>query len=153
MNVAEEIAALNRRYERFIDECDRREESRKWNVEERGQMEMYIANELTCIFLRLSVADGEITETETGFINSVLGMDYSTDELVSIYEEMQESIRDYSAEGIIADLDELKEEFPEMATDYAVIVCDACELLVAADGIIFEDERQEAIKLMQAIGI
>lgn len=153
MDLSKETAALNKKYEDFIDACDRREESKNWNVEERGQMEMYISNELTCILLRLSAADGEIGEKETEFINAVLGTTYSVKEMKAVYDEMQDAIQNYSAEGIIADLASLKEEFPEMAADYAVIVCEACELLVASDGVISEDERQEAIKLMKATGI
>ena len=153
MNTLEKAAELNRRYAEFIDSCDSREESTKWDVEQRGQMEMYIANELTCILLRLSASDGIITDEEAALYNTVMGTEYSTAELKDIYDSLSDAINSYSVEGIVADMNTLKDEFPELAADYAVIVCDACELLVGSDGLVSEDEVQTAKDLMAAIGI
>ena len=151
--ILEKAAAINKRYGEFIEKCDRCEESRQWDVEQYGQMEMYLSNELTCILLRISAADGNISDEEVELFNAICGTSYSLEGLKAVYDEMGDTIRSYSVEGFIKDLAELKEKFTELMVEYAVIVCDSCALLCACDGVVSDEEQQEAKIILTAVGI
>lgn len=51
-------------YEKLLIACDALEQSEVWPVDELGEMEAWLANEMSCLTLSLIAADGQFRPEE-----------------------------------------------------------------------------------------
>lgn len=118
--------------EKLIICCDGLEED-VWDLEEYGEMDSYLINELMSVVLPLVAVDGKVTDGEVEYINRIFGTEYSLPELNIIcmdvvgfsYEEIDERIKETSTL--------LKRISTELEENYREMYVALCELLEASD--------------------
>lgn len=118
--------------EKLIICCDGLEED-VWDIEEYGEMDSYLINELMSVVLPLVAVDGRVTDGEVEYINRIFGTEYSLPELNVIcmdvegisYDEIDERIRETSTL--------LKRISTELEESYRDMYVALCELLEVSD--------------------
>lgn len=116
--------------EKLIICCDGLEED-VWDIEEYGEMDSYLINELMSVVLPLVAVDGRVTEEEVEYVNRIFGTEYSLPELNIIcmdvegisYDEIDERIRETSTL-----LKRISTELEESYRDMYVALCELIEV-------------------------
>ena len=117
--------------EKLIICCDGLEEDNSWNLEEFGEMDSYLVNELMSVVLPLIAVDGKISEREVEYVNRIFGTEYSLPDLRVIcmdvedvdYKEIDERIRETSEL-----LKVINKELEESYRDMYVALCELIEV-------------------------
>ncbi len=135
------------KFEKFLMGCDALEELGAWDKEQHGEMDAFFAADMVSVVLCLTVADGKVTAQEVGYINDIFGFDYTVAEVESIYEGCAEgidSIFDEQAENAYS---HLCRSNARLAQAYKELVCLACDIVIASDGVVSRQETELAERL------
>ena len=156
MNRKDRIEGLKLNYEQFIDGCNALEEEGLWNVEENGEMEAWVADDILCVIIRLVAADGKFTQEEVDFINDAfgdtsLGFDYSIDELKEVRKNCLEKIDTLFEEGIPETVKMLSDLDEDAAIRYRELLLQVCRLVSESDDEIAVGEKKEVMRLMELL--
>lgn len=125
------IESYKIKLEKLIISCDGLEEDDIWDLEEYGEMDSYLINELMSVVLPLIAVDGKVTEEEVEYVNRIFGTEYSLLELNIIcmdvegisYEDIDERIRETSTL-----LKRINTELEESYRDMYVALCELIEV-------------------------
>ena len=156
MSQKDRIEGLKLNYEQFIDGCNALEEEGLWSVEENGEMEAWVANEILSVIIRLVAADGKFTQEEVDFINDAfgdtsLGFDYSIAELKEVHNNCLEKIDTLFEEGIPETMKMLSDLDEDAVTRYRELLLQICRIVSESDNEIAEGEKKEVLRLMELL--
>ena len=137
--------------EKLVICCDGLEEDNNWNLEEFGEMDSYLINELMSVVLPLIAVDGKISEREVEYVNRIFGTEYSLPDLLVIcmdvedvdYKEIDERIRETS-ELLKVINKELEESYRDM---YVAL----CELIEVSDLNLSVEEEDFLVSLKETM--
>lgn len=158
MKTLEEYAqAISLYYEDLVAKCDEAEASGKWDIDEMGDMEIYIENALLCTVIRIIAADGEFNPAEVDFLNkafynSGFGFDYSVNELMTTYRNAKETIDAMFEDGLDDDMELFRGVSDEIAELYKNLLINIAEIIINSDGEIDAREVAEAENLKALLG-
>lgn len=134
-------------YERFLLGCDAVEESGAWDKQALGGMGVFYETDLIGLILRLIVADGTISEKEVEYLNRNFGLDYTVARLAEVYESCREAIGGSLDEQFRNGIARMKEINGKLAGAYTELVGIVCDIVIAGDGVISPEEREEVRRI------
>ena len=134
-------------YERFLLGCESIEEMGAWDKEAFGGMGVFYETDLMGLILRLIVADGKISTKEVEYLNRNFGLDYTVTRLAEVYENCRETINGSFGEQFKNGIARLKEINGKLAATYAELVGIVCDIVIAGDGIVSPEEREEVQRI------
>ena len=138
-------------YEQFLVGCDALEQEGLWPVEELGEMDVYFANDLACIIIRLIAADGKFSDDEVAFLNESLGFNYRIEELQAVYAECGDKIAALFENELDESISKLKSVNPHLADTYKQMIIMLAHIVVESDGVVTESEKTVANQLLEVI--
>lgn len=139
-------------YEKFLIACDAQEESLAWPVEELGELDAWLSNEMSCLMLRLIAADGVFRPEEAARLNEALGFGYTAGEMEALYADCGERIDGFLEEGLPESLRLLARLNPLLEADYREMLRLLARLVIESDEEISPAELAAAEKLLAAAG-
>lgn len=150
-NLQEYMAGFRLNYEKFLVGCDAQETENAWPVDELGEMDVYFANDLACVIIRLIAADGVFADAEVDFLNSALGFDYTVDELKAVYKECGDKITDLFNNELGESVNRLESVNPALAETYKQMMTMIGKIVIESDGIVTEKEKEAAKELISLL--
>ena len=138
-------------YEQFMLSCDAVEEEGKWPKDELGEMNAYFMNDFACVIIRLVAADGKIDEEELAFLNDALGFDYKAEELEELYKNDGDRIDAYFETELDDSLAMIKGINEKLAESFKNLLVMVGKIVVESDGVVTEEEKGAAQKLIEAL--
>lgn len=135
-------------YEKFLNACDAMEEQGRWPVDEQGEMEAWFTNDMFCLIAALSAADGVMHADEALYLNNALDLQYSREELASLYEDLGPQIETFLEKGLPESLAMLEQIDGALAAEYRMILTAIAKFVIESDGIILKSEIDAAEKLL-----
>ena len=135
------------KYEKFLIGCDALEELDQWDKEEYGEMDTFYQNDLVGVILRLIAADGKICDAEVDYLNRNFGFDFSTQELIDVYENCREEIGSSLYGQFGGGVALMRSRNEELADAYQELLGLICDIIIESDGVIAPEEIEEARKL------
>ena len=139
------------KYEGFLTGCDALEEMEQWDLEEYGDMDVYYQTDMVSIVLRLTAADGEISEKEIRYLDDYFGFGYTAEELGAVYENCREEISGSFAEQFRKGFSLLNGVSARLADRYRELISLICDIIVESDGVIAAAEIKEAAALKKLV--
>lgn len=121
-------------YDKFMIGCDSQEELEGWNVAEDGEMDAYYSNVLVTVILKLIAADGVFTAKEVKYFNEVFNLDYSKEELESVYDNCKEVIEVEFKDEIEEAISKLEKVNDKLANAFKSLLGLVGEIIIASDG-------------------
>ena len=121
-------------YDKFMIGCDSQEELKGWNVEEDGEMDAYYSNVLVTVILKLIAADGVFTAKEVKYFNEVFNLDYTKEELESVYENCKEVLEAEFKAEIEEAICKLEKVNDKLADAFKSLLGFVGEIIIASDG-------------------
>ena len=137
------------KYEKFIIGCDALEELDKWNKEKNGEMDVFYQNDLVSVIVRLIAVDGKISDEEAKYLNRNFDFDYTTDELKDIYESCRDEISRSFDEQFENGVSLMRSINGKLADAYKELLGLICDIIIASDDVISEEEKEEVKKLKE----
>lgn len=137
------------KHEAFITGCDSVEQMGLWNLDELGEMDVFYANEMMSLILRLVVADGRVEQGEVDFINDLFGFSYSLKELKEVYENCEDLIASIFDSEIPEGLHLLRSINERLAGAYRELLALLSDIIIAGDGVVSEKETVLAKRLKE----
>ena len=128
-------AGFQIQFEKFLIACDAAEAEGLWDAEANGEMEAWYTQDLTCIILKLAAADGSISAAEAKTVRDLFDFDYTSEELLEVFDTQREYLDRLVAEDVRADADRLAAIRPALADAYRELVALACEIVSESDGL------------------
>lgn len=128
-------------YEQFRIGCDAMEELGLWDKEALGEMEAYFEEELTSLLLGVIAADGSVSQREAAQLNALFGLSYPVERLKRLYANGAEGLKTLLDETPGSGIALLRARNGRLADAYRTLLFLACDILIAADGTVSEDER------------
>ena len=150
-SLQENMAGFRLNYEKFLVGCDALEEEGLWPKEELGEMDVYFANDLACVIIRLIAADGVFADEEIDFLNGALGTSYTVEELESVYNWCGEKINIMFESEIGESVARLNELNPSLAATYKQMLELIAKIVIESDGTVTEEEKAVANQLISVI--
>ena len=145
------IEEFKDKYERFLIGCDAVEEMNLWDKDKYGEMDVFYQNDLVGIILRLITIDGKISDKETEYVNESFDFDYSTEELIEIYDNCRDSIGLSFYEQFKIGLTAMQSINEKLAYAYKQILLLICDIIINSDNIITQEEIQEVERIKDSI--
>ena len=112
-------------------------------------MDVFYQNELVSVILRLIAADGEISDEETDYLNRNFGFEYSTEELIDIYESCEEEVSHSFDEQFENGITLMRSINEKLADAYKELLSLICNIIIESDEVIAPEEIEEAKKLKE----
>ena len=134
-------------YERFLFGCNAIEETGAWDKQALGGMGVFYETDLIGLILRLIVADGTISEKEVEYLNRNFGLDYTVARLAEVHENCRETIGGPFDERFKNGIVRMKGINGKLAAAYAELVGIVCDIVVAGDGVVSPEEREEVQRI------
>ena len=138
------IERYQSRYYAFSDQCDIISDTGKWDEDENGEMLSYFYNEFTSIVIRLSSADGNITEEELGVLRDVFNIEYTKEEFSDLYASLSDEIEALFQDTVSHSYTILSEIDTKLANDYLDLVDDICSIITECDDELSNSEKDLA---------
>lgn len=138
-------------YEKFLIGCDALEEERKWPVDKLGDMDVYFANDLMCVIVRLIAADGHFEPGEVDYLNNALGFEYTVDELQAVYDECGDTLGELFEKELPESIRQIRELNPLLADNYQEMLSLIGKIMIESDGVITPEEKAAAEQLIAAM--
>ena len=135
------------KYEAFVIGCDSIEEMELWDKEKHGEMDVFYANDLTSIIIRLIASDGKITHKETEYLNTSFGFDYTVNELCEVYESNADILDRSFDESFENGISYMRAINGKLADAYKELISLACDIIVESDGVVADAELAEVRRL------
>ena len=150
-NAKEYIDDFKANYEHFMLSCDAVEEEGKWPLDELGEMNAYFMNDFACVIIKLVTADGKIDEEELAFLNDALGFEYKAKELEELYKNDGDRIDAYFETELDDSLAMIKGINEKLAEAYRRLLIMIGKIVTQSDGVVTEEEKAAAQKLIDAL--
>lgn len=135
------------KYEEFRNGCDSLEDLDKWDKSTLGEMDVFYANDLASVVIRLIAADGKITSKEVDYLNRNFDFHYSLAELKEVYNSCKDDIGHAFDESFSNAVALLRELNSELADAYKELLSLICDIIIESDGVITEQETREVKRL------
>ena len=146
-NVEMYIDSFKMKHELFLIGCDSIEEMGLWDKESLGEMDVFYANDLTSIIIRLIATDGKITQKEVDFLNETFDFEYTLDALIDVYNSCKDDIGHAFDENFENGITYMRKINTKLADAYKELLFLICEIIIACDGVIAESEIAEVKRL------
>ena len=101
--------------------------------------------------IRLVTADGKIDEEELAFLNDALGFDYKAEELEELYKNDGDRIDAYFETELDDSLAMIKGINEKLAESFKNLLVMVGKIVVESDGVVTEEEKGAAQKLIEAL--
>ena len=150
-NAKEYIDDFKANYEHFMLSCDAVEEEGKWPLDELGEMNAYFMNDFACVIIKLVTADGKIDEEELAFLNDALGFEYKAKELEELYKNDGDRIDAYFETELDDSLAMIRGINEKLAEAYRRLLIMIGKIVTQSDGVVTEEEKAAAQKLIEAL--
>ena len=150
-NAKEYIDDFKANYEHFMLSCDAVEEEGKWPLDALGEMNAYFMNDFACVIIKLVTADGKIDEEELAFLNDALGFEYKAKELEELYKNDGDRIDAYFETELDDSLAMIKGINEKLAEAYRRLLIMIGKIVTQSDGVVTEEEKAAAQKLIEAL--
>ena len=150
-NYEQYALAFKHHYDELLISCDALEQEGLWPTEELGEMDMYFANDISCVLVKLIAADGKFDELEVSFMNEALGFHYTPGELEEVYEECWERLPDLFTETVPESIRTLYDLNPSLADTYREMLKALCKFVTACDGEVRFSEKVLINELMDVL--
>lgn len=150
-NAKEYIDDFKANYEHFMLSCDAVEEEGKWPLDELGEMNAYFMNDFACVIIKLVTADGKIDEEELAFLNDALGFEYKAKELEELYKNDGDRIDAYFETELDDSLAMIRGINEKLAEAYRRLLIMIGKIVTQSDGVVTEEEKAAAQKLIDAL--
>ena len=153
MNTRAEIALENfsKSYQEFLDECDKLEESGRWNTDELGPAAVYFESDVFGAILQVMSVVGVSERTEAEVLNALFGTQYTPRELSDMYQSAKPTLQAYLNEDSDDALTLLQKIDPNMAESYRNLILEACRIVSLSDGVAEKSERMLIASLREAL--
>lgn len=150
-NAKEYIDDFKANYDQFMMSCDAIEEEGKWPLDELGEMNAYFMNDFACVIIKLVTADGKIDEEELAFLNDALGFEYKAKELEELYKNDGDRIDAYFETELDDSLAMIRGINEKLAEAYRRLLIMIGKIVTQSDGVVTEEEKAAAQKLIDAL--
>ena len=150
-NAKEYIDDFKANYDQFMMSCDAIEEEGKWPLDELGEMNAYFMNDFACVIIKLVAADGKIDEEELAFLNDALGFEYKAEELEELYKNDGDRIDAYFETELDDSLAMIRGINEKLAEAYRRLLIMIGKIVTQSDGVVTEEEKAAAQKLIDAL--
>ena len=138
-------------YDKFLAACDSLEDCGSWPLEDLGEMDAWLANDMSCLIIRLIFADGVIRQEEVDFLNSALGFNYTVEELADVYATCGDKINHFLEEELPEDIVMLDKFDPILAGYFRQMLGILAQLVITSDNEVVQKEKDTAEKLLSMI--
>lgn len=132
--------------DKFLISCDAIEAKGLWDKEEYGEMDVFFQNEIQSVIIHLIAVDGMIHQSEVDYLNKNFRMDYSKEELQSVYDNCPTEIDHFFDDNFKGGLFILQGIDNELAVLYMDLFHTICDIIVESDTQISEAELEELKK-------
>lgn len=140
------------KYEEFRNGCDSLEDLDKWDKQSLGEMDVFYANDLASVVIRLIAVDGKITSREVDYLNRNFDFHYTLDELKEVYNSCQDDIGRAFDESFFNGTSMLRKINNKLADAYKELLALICEIIIESDGVITKEEAEEVKRLKSLCG-
>ena len=153
MNTRAEIALedFSKNYEDFLAECDKLEESGRWNADELGPASVYFESDVFGAVLQVMSVDGVFERPEAEVLNAMFGTQYTPRQLSEIYHSAKPTLQAYLNEDSDDAITMLGKIDPNMAESYRDLLLEACRIVSLSDGVAEKGERMLIASLREAL--
>ncbi len=146
-NIEMYIDSFKVKYEKFQIGCDSIEEIGAWDKNRFGEMDVFYANDLTSVIIRLIASDGKLSYKEVEYLNETFGFNYTLSELIEVYNNCKDQIDRSFDENFENGISYLRKINEKLADAYKELLALICEIIVESDGVIAEAEIAEVKRL------
>ncbi len=126
-------ADFKTRYDAFALGCENADRDGHWNTEENGPIEGYAFSALTGAILSLMVADGNVGERETEYLDRTFGFDYSVDDLLALFRFSARDLRENAVANVKDAAEKIHLADEALAGSFAELLSLACRILSESD--------------------
>ena len=141
------VESFKLKYEAFLLGCDSLEETGDWDIDELGEMDVFYANDLISVIIRLIAADGKIDCKEAKYLNDTFGFEYSAEELRCVYDSCKDDISSSFDENFENGISYMRRVNSKLADAYKELLSLICDIIIESDGMISEAEIKEVSRL------
>ena len=136
------------KFERFKEDCDRRQKIVLLDKCNDGSLRGFYGYDLSTVALRLIAADGVINVNEVKYYNELFDFEYTSQELLELYRGCSDMVLGEYFENDFKDAyTRLRGIDPGLAIDYKELLGYLCDIIIASDGEVTDDEVEEVNKL------
>ncbi|MBE6917738.1 MAG: hypothetical protein E7470_07575 [Ruminococcaceae bacterium] len=146
-NVSQYTQSFRMKYESFRTGCDSLEELGLWDKDVHGEMDVFYANDLVSVIIRLIAVDGKITQKEVDYLNKTFDFDYTREELCEVYSNCREEIGHAFDETFENGITYMRRINAKLADAYKELLALICEIVIKSDGVIAAVELEEVKRL------
>ena len=114
-------------------------------------MNAYFMNDFACVIIRLVAADGKVDKGELDFLNDALGFEYKAEELEELYKNDGDRIDAYFETELDDSLAMIKGINEKLAESFKNLLVMVGKIVVESDGVVTEEEKAAAQKLIEAL--
>ncbi len=137
-------------YDAFALGCENADRDGRWNAEENGPMEGYAFSALTGAILSLMVADGNVGERETEYLNQTFGFNYSVDDLLALFRFSARDLRENAVANVKDAAEKIRLADEALAGSFADLLSLACRILSESDDGVLTAENDLIRRLEEA---
>ena len=141
------VESFKMKYESFLTGCDSLEEMDRWDKDTYGEMDVFYANDLVSVILRLIAVDGVISSKEVEYLNATFGFRYTLEELQEVYKNCREDIGHAFDETFVNGITLMRRMNTKLADAYKELLALICTIIVESDGVVCALERAEVYRL------
>ena len=146
-NVSQYTQSFQMKYESFRTGCDSLEELGLWDKDAYGEMDVFYANDLASVIIRLIAVDGKITQKEVDYLNSTFDFDYTLEELCEVYSNCKDDIGHAFDETVENGITLMRRINAKLANAYKELRSLICEIVTKSDGVVTAVEQEEVQRL------
>ena len=146
-NVAQYTESFKMKYESFQTGCDSIEEMGLWDKEAYGEMDVFYANDLASVIIRLIAVDGKITQREVDYLNETFDFSFTHEELCEVYSNCCDDIGHAFDESFENGITHMRKINAKLADAYKELLALVCEIIIKSDGVIAAAELEEVKRL------
>lgn len=146
-NVAQYTESFKMKYESFRTGCDSIEEMGLWDKETYGEMDVFYANDLASVIIRLIAVDGAITQKEADYLNETFEFSFTLEELCEVYGNCSDEIGSAFDECFENGITLLRKINSKLADAYKELLGLICEIIISSDGMVAAAEIEEVKRL------
>ena len=126
-------AEFREKYDAFAEGCEAADADGRWKTDEDGPMEGYAFGAMAGAILSLIVADGNVGEHETEYLNRTFGFAYTVDDLLGLYRFSAGDIRQNAVENVEDAAERIRLADPALAGQFRALMTLACRILSESD--------------------
>ena len=138
-------------YDAFVKDCEAAEKEGSWDTKNDGSLEGYAFGALTGAILSLIVADGNVGQQETEYLNQNFGFAYTQDDLLELYRYSAKDLRENAVPNLQDAAERIGHADPALAASFRGLTLLACKILSESDDGVLESEGTLIRELEEAM--